>query len=103
MVGTGSLPGCSGLAAVPELHLSFYIQIFWVLCCVLVKVSIAVMKHHNQGANWAGKVFHSIVIRGSQERNPNGAGSWRQELRLGPWRGAAYWLTPHHGFLSLIS
>ena len=30
------------------------------------------------------------------------AGTWRQELKQRPWRGAAYWLALH-GLLSLLS
>lgn len=32
-----------------------------------------------------------FIIKGSQERNSNRAGIWRQELMKKPWR-AAYWL-----------
>ena len=40
--------------------------------------------------------LHSHIIvphyEGSQDRNSNRAGSWRQELMQRPWRDAAYWL-----------
>lgn len=37
-----------------------------------------------------------------QGRNSIRAGTWRQELKQGPWRIAVYWLAPH-GWLSLLS
>jgi hypothetical protein len=33
-----------------------------------------------------------FITEGSQDRNSNRTGSWRQELMQRPWRGAAYWL-----------
>ena len=34
-----------------------------------------------------------FIIKGSQDRNSNRAGTWRQELMQRPWgRGAAYYL-----------
>jgi hypothetical protein len=42
------------------------------------------------------------VIEGSQNRNSDRAGTWRQELMQRPWRGSPYWLAPH-GFRSLLS
>ena len=42
------------------------------------------------------------ITEGSQDRNSNKAGTWRQELMERPWRNAAYWLAPH-GLLSLLS
>jgi hypothetical protein len=41
------------------------------------------------------------ITEGSQNRNCNRAGTWRQELMQKPWRGAAYWLVPH-GLLNLL-
>jgi len=38
-----------------------------------------------------------FIIKGTQDRNSHG-----QELMQRPWRGAAYWFTPH-GLLSLPS
>jgi hypothetical protein len=42
------------------------------------------------------------VIKQSQDRNLNRAGTWRQELMQRAWRGAAFWLAPH-GLFSLLS
>jgi hypothetical protein len=42
-----------------------------------------------------------FIIKGSQDRNLNRAGTWRQELMQRPWRSAAYWLA-QHGLLSLL-
>jgi hypothetical protein len=42
-----------------------------------------------------------FIIKGSQDRNSNKAGTWRQELMQRPWRGAAYWFAPH-GLLNLL-
>ena len=33
-----------------------------------------------------------LITEGSQNRNSNRAGTWRQELMQSPQRGAAYWL-----------
>jgi hypothetical protein len=33
-----------------------------------------------------------FITEGSQEVNSNRGGTWRQELMLMPWKGAAYWL-----------
>jgi hypothetical protein len=43
-----------------------------------------------------------FTTEGSQDRNSNRAGTWRQELMQRPWRDAAYWLASH-GLLSLLS
>ena len=43
-----------------------------------------------------------LITEGSQNRNSCRARTWRQELMLRPWRGAAYWLAPHSLF-SLLS
>jgi hypothetical protein len=39
-----------------------------------------------------------ISSEGSQNRDSNRAGTWRQELMQRPWRDAAYWLVPQ-GFV----
>jgi hypothetical protein len=62
--------------------------------CVLVRVTIAAVKHHDQEASWGGKGLFSlhfkiIVYHWSGTHR---AGTWRQELKQRPWRGAAYWL-----------
>jgi hypothetical protein len=78
---------------------------------VLVRVSIALRKTMaksnlgRKGFNLFCLGFHSVslFIRGSQGRNSNRAGIWRQEWSLkGPWQSAAYWFVPHV-FLSLLS
>ena len=43
-----------------------------------------------------------FIIIGSQDRNSNRTGTWRQELMQKPWRDAAFWLAPH-GLVSLLS
>mgnify|MGYP001058360618 CR=1 FL=1 len=43
-----------------------------------------------------------FIIKGSQDRISNRAGTWRQELMQRPWRGASYWLA-HQGLLNLLS
>ena len=75
---------------------------------VLVRVSIAVMKHHDPkqvGEERAYLAYTStslFIIERSQDRNSSRAESWRQELMQKPWRGASYWLVPY-GLLSLFS
>jgi len=59
---------------------------------MLLWVTITVMKHHDQkqiGEERVCLVYTSIlpsITEGSQDRNPNKAGTWRQELRQRPWR-----------------
>jgi hypothetical protein len=43
-----------------------------------------------------------FIFEGSQDRNSNRVGTWRQELMQRLWRGTSYWLAPH-GLLSLLS
>jgi hypothetical protein len=31
-----------------------------------------------------------LIIKGSQDRNSHGVGTWRQELMQKPWKDAAY-------------
>lgn len=47
-------------------------------------------------------LFILFSTEGSQDRNLNRAGTWRQELMQKPWRGDAYLLAPP-GFLNLLS
>jgi hypothetical protein len=62
----------------------------------LVRVSIAVIKHHDQKKQLGeervyfpdASTIQSITER-SQGRNSNRAGTWRQELMQRPWKGAA--------------
>ena len=42
-----------------------------------------------------------FITEGSQDRNSNRAGTWRQELMQRSWRNAAYWLA-HHDLLKLL-
>jgi hypothetical protein len=71
---------------------------------VLGGVTIAVTKPHDQKTIWGGKGlfglhFH-IVVHHLKESGGNSsrAGTWRQELRQKPWRGAAYWLAQPMGW-----
>jgi hypothetical protein len=43
-----------------------------------------------------------FIVEGSQDRNSDRAGTWRQEQVQKPWGVAAYWLVPH-SLLSLLS
>jgi hypothetical protein len=43
-----------------------------------------------------------FTIEGSQDRNSNRAGTWRQELMQRPWRGVSYWLALY-GLIILLS
>jgi hypothetical protein len=43
-----------------------------------------------------------LITKGSQDRNSQRAGTWRQKLMQRPWRGSAYWLA-FPGLLSLLS
>jgi hypothetical protein len=43
-----------------------------------------------------------FITKGSQDRNPHRAGTWRQELMQRPWRDVPYWLASP-GLLSLLS
>ena len=61
----------------------------------------AVMKHDQKSKKQVREkrvylVYSSIslfYIEGSQDRNSNRAGSWRQELMQKSWKGAAYCLS----------
>ena len=68
---------------------------------VIVRVTIAVRKHHDQrticgGKGLFGLDFHItlFLMEGSQDRNSDKAGTRRQELMQRPWRGTVYWLVP---------
>ena len=56
------------------------------------------MKCHSQKQDGEDRVYSAFIstsqstMKGSQDRNSNRAGPWRQELMQRPWRGAAYWL-----------
>jgi hypothetical protein len=62
------------------------IYLMHVCRCVLVRVSIAAMKHHDQKQVREERVYLAyifialFIIKGSQDRNSNRAGTWSQEL-----------------------
>lgn len=63
---------------------------------IFITVTDAVRKPHCK-ATWGGVylVFAStplFIIEGSQDRESNSVGTWKQELMLRPWRSSAYWL-----------
>ena len=84
-------------------------MLYWLLIpeSVLVRVMVET-EHHDQKASWGGKGivglhFHIAVhCEGSQDRNSNRAGTWRQEMTQRPWKGAAYWHAPY-GLLRPLS
>jgi hypothetical protein len=51
---------------------------------------------------WAYPSIPLLIIDGSQVKNSNKEGTWRQELMQRPWKGAVYWLV-HHGLLTMLS
>ena len=63
---------------------------------VLVMVSIAVMKHHDQKQPEEGRRAKWSTIQGSYREHLG------QKLMQSPWRSPAYWLALH-GLLSLLS
>jgi hypothetical protein len=70
---------------------------------LLVRVTIAVIKHHDQ-TSWGGKSsfgFH-FYTKVCHQRTRTQTGTWRPMLIKKPWKGAAYWLAPH-GLLCLLS
>lgn len=74
--------------------------LFLPLC--LVRVSIAVTKHHEPKQSWKERAYISqllFISDGSQDRSANRVGFWRQELMKRLQSGAAYWVS-FHGLLS---
>ena len=76
---------------------------------VLARVTIAVMKHHDQkqagekGFIWLIPLHHSPLVEEEKSREElKQAGTWRQELMQRSWRNTVYWLI-QHGLLSLLS
>ena len=75
---------------------------------VLVRVTIAMMKHHDQnnlerkGFIWLTFPHHCSSSKKVGTGISNRVGIWRQELMQSPWRDAADWLAPH-ALLSLLS
>jgi hypothetical protein len=49
-----------------------------------LKVSTDAMRRHDQNTSLLST--SQFIIQGSQDRNSNRAGSWRQELMRRPWR-----------------
>jgi hypothetical protein len=76
----------------------------------LVLVRFLLLQWHTMTTNKLGtKEFiwfilpsHCSFFEGSQDRNSNRKGTWRQKLMQKPWKGASYWLALH-GLLSLLS
>jgi hypothetical protein len=60
------------------------------------------MKHHSQKQLEEEKVRITVHQQKQSGQELKQAGTWRQELMLSPWRGAAYWLALH-GLLSFLS
>jgi hypothetical protein len=75
---------------------------------VQVRVSSAVMRHHEQKINRRGKGLFKLPQslpswkKSGQELKQGRTGTRRQKLMQRPWRGAAYWLGSG-GLLSLLS
>jgi hypothetical protein len=67
-------------------------------CGFLVNVTLAVLKHHDQKQLEEKGVYSTyistslFIIKRSQDRNTNKAGTWSQQLMQRSWRDAAYWL-----------
>ena len=65
------------------------------LLSLLVRVTVAVMRHHDQKQTGEKKVYLAststslLIIKGSRDRNSNRAGTWSQALRQRPW-GACF-------------
>jgi hypothetical protein len=82
--------------------------IFFLFLLVLVRVTIAVMKHHDQKQIGEERVYVAyasislFITKGSQDWSSSRAGNWKQELMQRSCRDAAYWLISH-GSLSLLS
>jgi hypothetical protein len=62
-----------------------------------LRVTIAVMKHHDQKQPGEERVclayspISLFTTEGRQDRNSNRAETWRQRLMQKPWQRAAYW------------
>ena len=60
------------------------------------------MKHGEERVYLAYASLSLFIKKGSQDRNTNRAGTWREKMMQRLWRGATYWLA-HHSLLSLFS
>lgn len=86
---------------------TFTVWLFY-MAEVLIRVSIAAMKHHDLKAVWGERVYLSytytllFTIEGCQDRNSNKTGTWRQEMILRLWRSAANWLAPRGLFTCFL-
>ena len=68
----------------------------WSVMIVLVLVSIVAKERHDQKARWEERAYPAytctalFIVKGSQDRNSNRSGTWRQELMQRSWRDAIY-------------
>lgn len=75
-------------------HRNFYFSCL----CFLIRVSIAVTKHHEPKQSWKERAYISALLfitDGSQGRSANRVGSWRQKLMKRPQSGVSF-----HGLLN---
>jgi hypothetical protein len=85
-----------------------YWKHLFIIVCVLVWVSIALVKHNSPKQFGVERLYFSVqfkaqyIIKGIQGQNSSREGTWREELMQRPWRTAINWLAPY-GFLSLLS
>jgi hypothetical protein len=69
---------------------------------VLVRFTIAMMKHHDKNASWGGDIYSAydsisqFIIKRNQNRNSRRAETCKQELMQRPWRSMIYWLGTHY-------
>jgi hypothetical protein len=68
----------------------------------LPRVSIAVIKHHDQKQPGQERVYFSLQFHTTDHHWGKSGQELRQELIQRPWRNTAYRLAPH-GLLSLLS
>lgn len=67
----------------------------------MVKLFIVVMKHQDQKKLGKKNIYiactfiSKFIIKGSQIKNSNWAGTWRQELMQRTWKSTLYWLASH--------
>jgi hypothetical protein len=72
----------------------------WASVTVLVRITIAVVKHHEQkylgrkGVIWFILLHHCSSLKEFRTGTQTRVGTLRQELMQRPWRDAAYWFTP---------